>query len=717
MGTKEIFQPGRNCWRVERADRVAFLVDGQAYFDAFRAAAREARHSIFIVGWDISSRMRLRGDTAPASSDDLPDTLLDFLKALLARRHPLQVYVLGWDFAMLYALDREWLPMYKSDWCSQRRLHFHLDDRHPVGASQHQKIVVIDDAVAFVGGLDLTKARWDTPEHRPCDPRRLDPDGKSYPPFHDVQMMVDGSAARAVGQIARDRWRHATGHRLEAVQASPADTWPEVVVPALKDVDVAISRTVPPYKGITPAQEIKHLYLDAIAIAKRHIYLENQYFTSPIIGEALSRRLAEPHGPEIVFIGPAKTDGWLSQRTMDILRARLLAKLRQYDRLNRFHAYYPDIEGLNGVSINVHSKLAVIDDELLIIGSANLNNRSLGVDSECNLALAARGNHQIARAIGEFRNRLMAEHLGWPLADVAQAVEQTGSLIAVTQSPGADGRSLREIDHSLSPELDDLVPDGEILDSEKPVSMEQLVSQLVPEEEQTSLHRRLFVLLSIFTPLLGLAAAWRWSPLGQWLNVENIVAFFTELNGDATAPWLMLGGYVLGGLLVVPITLLIAVTVMVFGPVKGALYSLIGALVSAAVIFGIGHSLGRGKVRRLAGSHINRLSQRLARQGILTIVVLRLLPIAPYTIVNLVFGTSHIRLRDFMLGTALGMTPGIIAIAFFVDSVQTALIEPKPMSFVILAAAIGTLVLAALGLRRWLSQRDNGVGLASSSKP
>lgn len=711
----DIFQPGRNCWRVERARRIAFLVDGQEYFSAFRDAAKQARHSIFIIGWDINSRMRLRcpGDS---SEDDLPDSLLAFLKALLARRHSLQVYVLGWDFAMLYALDREWLPMYKSDWCSQRRLHFHLDDRHPVGASQHQKIIVIDDAIAFVGGLDLTKSRWDTRAHLPDDPRRVGPDGKKYQPFHDVQMMVDGDVATAIGHIARERWQHATDHRLEAVHAIETDGWPREVTPALREVDIAISRTVPPFNGNTPVQEVKYLYLDAIAAARRHIYLENQYFTSPIIGEALAHRLAEPEGPEIVFIGPQQSDGWLSQRTMDILRARLLQNLHQYDRFGRLRSYYPDIEGLKGTSINVHSKLAVIDDELLIIGSANLNNRSLGLDSECNLALAARGEERVARVIAEFRNGLIAEHLGWPREHVTQALEKSGSLIAVTQIPGAGGHSLRELDRTLSPELDDLVPDGEILDPEKPVSMEQLVAQLVPEEEQTSLRRRLFILLSIFTPLLGLAAAWRWSPLGQWLNVENLVDLISAFNGEATAPWLMLGGYVLGGLLVVPITLLIAVTVMVFGPVKGAVYSLIGALLSAAMVFGIGHLLGRGKVRRLAGSHINRLSQRLARQGILTIVVLRLLPIAPYTIVNLVFGTSHIRLRDFMLGTALGMTPGIIAIAFFVDSVQSALIEPKPMSFVILAGAIGAIVLATFGLRRWLSQRENVVSMASSSK-
>jgi phosphatidylserine/phosphatidylglycerophosphate/cardiolipin synthase-like enzyme len=194
-----ILQPGRNCWRVEHAGRVAFLIDGAAYFAAFRAAAARARRSIFIIGWDIDSRVALLPGQPP---DDLPVTLGQFLNELTRNRSGLNIYVLTWDFAMLYALDREILPIYKLGWSTHRRVHFHLDAEHPVGASHHQKIVVVDDAVAFVGGLDLTKCRWDTPEHRADDPRRCNHQGVPYPPFHDIQMLVDGDAARALGELA-----------------------------------------------------------------------------------------------------------------------------------------------------------------------------------------------------------------------------------------------------------------------------------------------------------------------------------------------------------------------------------------------------------------------------------------------------------------------------------------------------------------------------------
>ena len=126
-----MLEPGRNCWRLEQAGRVAFLVDGAAYFSAVRAAAAQARRSIFILGWDIDSRMRL----VPEGADDgLPEPLGDFLNALAKRSRKLRIYILNWDFAMLYAPDREVLPRYKLGWRTHRRVRFELDGAHPVGS-------------------------------------------------------------------------------------------------------------------------------------------------------------------------------------------------------------------------------------------------------------------------------------------------------------------------------------------------------------------------------------------------------------------------------------------------------------------------------------------------------------------------------------------------------------------------------------------------------
>src|ERR1043165_9874450 len=141
--------PGQNCWRTESADRAAFLIDADAYYRAVASAFERARRYILLAGWQLDSRFRLIRD------DENAPCFGDFLHQLLRRNRKLNIYLLVWDFALVYATDREMIPLYSHPWRTHRRLHFLLDSSHPVGASHHQKIVVIDDVVAFVGGLDI----------------------------------------------------------------------------------------------------------------------------------------------------------------------------------------------------------------------------------------------------------------------------------------------------------------------------------------------------------------------------------------------------------------------------------------------------------------------------------------------------------------------------------------------------------------------------------
>src|SRR5256885_1226019 len=159
-----IFHPGRNVWRVEQASRVAVLIDAGSFFGAVRAALLQARRSVFVIGWDLDSRTRLVGEDCDPH-DGWPITLRAFLVRLVSERPDLTVYLLGWDFALLYALEREPLPSLTLGWNTPDRVRSRLDSTLPVGASHHQKIIVIDDALAFPGGLDVTIRRWDTCEH------------------------------------------------------------------------------------------------------------------------------------------------------------------------------------------------------------------------------------------------------------------------------------------------------------------------------------------------------------------------------------------------------------------------------------------------------------------------------------------------------------------------------------------------------------------------
>ncbi len=225
---------------------------------------------------------------------------------------------------MLYAMEREWLPIFKLDWRTHRRLSFRLDDQHPVGASHHQKIVVVDDAVAFVSGYDLTRVRWDTCGHdaeRPAARRSLRRAVPAVPRRrHRRRGRLRARAGRARARALAAR--HGTAARSPRRAAPASDAWPAGVESALTDVDVAIARTEPAFNGYPAVGEIRQLHLDAIAGARRRIFAENQYFTSRLISDAFARRLREDDAPEIAVISPFTQSGWLEISTMGVLRGR-----------------------------------------------------------------------------------------------------------------------------------------------------------------------------------------------------------------------------------------------------------------------------------------------------------------------------------------------------------------------------------------------------------
>ncbi len=701
------FAPGRNCWRIERAAQVAFLVDGEEYFGAVRDALAKARRSFFILGWDIHSQMRL---TPGGASDGLPEPLADFLNAVVGARRGLRGYVLSWDFAMLYALEREWLPIFRLDWRTHRRLSFRLDDQHPVGASHHQKIVVVDDAVAFVSGYDLTTVRWDTCGHEKDDPRRINTRGESYPPFHDVGIVVGGDCARALGELARERWRRATGRLPRRPPATPAsDAWPACVEPALTDIDVAIARTEPAFNGYSAVGEIRQLHLDAIASARRRIFAENQYFTSRLVSDAFAQRLREDDAPEIAVISPYTQSGWLEISTMGVLRGRNHRLLRAADRNGRYRLYYPTLPWLDGKDdcLNVHSKVLIVDDELLMIGSANLADRSMGTDTECNLALEARGDPHVERVIAGLRDRLLAEHLDRSPSEVAEATRPAHGLHEGIAALSRDGRRcLQVIEPELDSNLDALVPDQQVLDPERPIDPETIAADLVPREEaRSSVRGRLVGVVFVVVALTAAAIAWRYTPLQAWLEPARLIELGSALRDDPLAPLYAILAFVLGGLVLFPVTVLVGVSAILFGPLLGTVYALIGATMSGAMTFAIGRHLSRETVRRLAGRRLNDLSARLGERGLLAIVFVRVVPVGPFSIVNIVAGASHIRWRDFLLGTLIGLLPGVTVASIFVDRVAAAIREPGTGAFVLVAAAAAALIALVWTITRKLRAR------------
>ena len=691
-----IFEVGANCCAVARAHRVAFLIDAEAYFKAFVDAAERAERSIIVLAWDFDSQTPLCFDDGNTCNQRLGD----FLNALVRRRKGLHVNVLDWDYPMLYATDRELPPIYGLGWKPHRRIHFRFDNTHPFSGSHHQKIVVVDDRLAFVGGLDLTSKRWDTPEHRPDDSRRMAGD-KPYPPFHDTMIAVDGEAATMLAAIARKRWAEATGKDIPPA-GTTGDPWPDSLEPAITETDVGIACTAPEGDGKPGVREIERLYLDMIAGARRYIYAENQYFTSDRIGEALARRLAEPDGPEIVVVSRLLSHGWLEEVTMTALRNRLLIKLRDADAHGRFHAYYPDISGLaEGSCIDIHSKVMIVDDEWLRIGSANLCNRSMGMDTECDVVVEARGEARAAGAVHGFLCRLLGEHLGVEPGDVQQAIDKRGSIRGAIEALGSEARTLRRLE--AKPDMSEAaLTAAAIADPEAPVTLDRLSSYFAPSAPSGGSGPAWgkFVLAAI--ALTALALVWRFTPLADIVTAANVTAWARQVGDRWWAPLAVIAAPTLASLIMFPRPLITLAAVLVFGPWLGFLYAMAGIMVAALATFFAGRVVRRDTVRRLAGRKLDRLSAALRQRGLLAMTAVRLVPLAPFPVVGLVAGAIRVKLWHYTLGTFLGTLPGVLAATVFADQIAAALSDSGEINWWVVGAVTAVLVVGTVAVRRWL---------------
>jgi len=711
MSFQRILEPGRNCWRLEPADRVAFLIDGEAYFAALHDTLRRARVSAFLLTWDIYSNLRLMPGNA---SRQACPPLRELLDDVAARQPQLRIFMLNWDFSLLLGRGREWLLRYKLDWATHERVHFRLDHWFPLGASHHEKIAVVDDALAFVGGLDPARGRWDTPTHRLDDPRRVAADGLGGRPHHDLMMLVSGPVAGALGEQVRERWTRATCEETDPPLPPPVSPvaqapWPSGVAHDLRDVQVAISRTRPAYEDQAEVREIEQLYLDAIAAAQRSIYIENQYLTSDRIGAALADRLRAPDGPEIVILLPRSTDGWLSQQSMDRMRIRILQNLRAADAHNRFNVYYADIPGLEpDQSIRLHSKLMIVDERFVHIGSSNLNNRSMGLDTECDLAIELTPEEATAQpGIRALARRLLAEHLDTTVDTVAAALDHHGSLLLAIEALRGPGRSLQPLEPELPPYEDAWLTRQEICDPERPIEPEALMREFFPVARSGRFEvGRYLPLLVAGAALLALALAWRFTPLGVWLEPERMRAAVAALGRLPLAPvWLVLA-FVAASLLMVPVTALIVATILVFGALEGFAYALTGTLLSALAGYGLGVFMGRRGRWPLDGGRIEAIAERIAHNGILAVATVRVVPVAPFAVINLAAGSLRLRLRDYLIGTVAGMGPGIAALAFFTDRLWASLRHPSATTVALLIVSVLALAGVFWGLNRWMQGRD-----------
>lgn len=464
---------GKNCTSIAPIERAGVLVDGRAYYRSFHRTALGAERYILLAGWQFDTRVRLvRGED---DRGDAPAELAAFLDWLCHERPELRIWVLSWEYNLVYALEREWLQRLRFDARTHERLQFRFDGKHPVGASHHQKLAIVDGAIAYVGGMDLCASRWDDRRHVLNHPERAP--RRARRPYHEATSFVTGDAVRSLEALFAERWRLATGEAIQLPPSRPlaVDVSGALEVPAR---EVGISRTfvdisVEPERRV---EEIRAVYQAAIAAADRSIYLENQYFTSIAVRDALLRRFGDTSRPRlsVVLVLPRGADSPKEKLALGAMQERVLSSLEE-EATRQGHAMrvlYSAVEDDGGdeVATFIHSKLMIVDDRFLTVGSANLTNRSLGQDSELNLSWEA--------DVASVRASLLAEHAGISdpavFVDLDTWIERLDALVAAPCS-----RLRRRVIDRSAPEPDPLL--GLAFDAGEP--LDSAIEQALAKEE------------------------------------------------------------------------------------------------------------------------------------------------------------------------------------------------------------------------------------------
>ncbi|MCO4756144.1 MAG: hypothetical protein KC478_16805, partial [Bacteriovoracaceae bacterium] len=393
-----LLRKGHNCWRISQVEKLALLFDGENYYKALFDVLPKSKSSIVVAGWEVDSRVGLQN-----VSPDYPKDLRSFFTKLVKNKH-LHVFILSWRPALYLKFDRELFAKFRWWNNTNSKVHYWQDKTPFTFSSYHEKICLVDGSCAFLGGMDLTKRRWDTQSHKFDSQERIDGDGQSYQPVHDVQLVLSGKINDDIREFLQERLSLKSDKKVES---NGSKIWPSTHQPTLTNSTVALSRTDPKKM----AWEIEAFYIDALKRAKNYIFIENQYLSHEEITNILGDKLKELDGPDVIIVLPLSYPGFFERAIFIKERNKILTKLKKKDAFNRLLIVYPeDIHKKKNEFIVVHSKLMAIDDMFFTLGSANLNHRSLRVDNELNLCMEASNNNE-REFIRDAVSELLAEHL------------------------------------------------------------------------------------------------------------------------------------------------------------------------------------------------------------------------------------------------------------------------------------------------------------------
>ena len=215
-----------------------------------------------------------------------------------------------------------------------------------------------------------------------------------------------------------------------------------------------------------------------------------------------------------------------------------------------------------------------------------------------------------------------------------------------------------------------------------------------------------WVLLGVYgLVLVGLMLAWQ-DPVWQArMSPEALSRHGAWLLAQPMGPLAVIGGYVLMVLMAVPVLALITVGTLVFGPWPGMAYSLLGMVAGATVAYGFGRYTGAQGMDRLAKGRLGLLDAHLKQRGLVTMALVRFMPVAPFMVVNLAAGALRVRLRDYVLGTFCGLLPGTVVFSLFLEQLKEAWRKPDAGTYAVAAIWAVVTVLALWWFKRYMTRR------------
>lgn len=724
-----LFKQGQNCCGISTATHLTFLVDCANYYRAVYKSLKAAKKSIFVLGWDIDSRIELiRGQHAP---DNKPVTFFELICERARENPELQIYLNKWNYSTFFISQRE--PFWVLKWKKAKlpNIHVCLDGRVPLGACHHQKVIIVDDEIVFWGGMDIALGRWDRRDHSLKEPCREDPSGLPLPqklhefgPYHDIQAVASGPVVEEFARLVRKRWTDACDIDpipfIGAEKDSIPSSWPEGFQPQFRDVDVVLSRTIPPMKREAGISEVEKLFIDQISRAEKFIYIENQYLTYEPIARALNKQLHAKPDLRVLFVSCDIPQGIMERKVMWCGRVKFWDVLTRGGVQDRVLLVYPAShdhadQAEQEESVHIHSKLMVIDDKYLRLGSSNICNRSMGMDTELDITIVA-NNEASARMIESIRNDLIREHCGRELSDIQSIISanQTVSIFA-EEWPGSH-QHFRVIDDKEYRNERFVKLLRYIGDPSKPI---------VPIMGRIKYHsgiahggeaRSWFFAPFILATLLALIAAWFMTPAKDYVTVDNVTGLLKQISGSPWAiPYAALV-YALLSSVFCPVTVLTVATILTFGPMKGLAISYLGTLLSGILGYAIGRKLGKGGLHNRFGKLVKKVFDKLKDAGIAGVATFRIIPTGPFMLVNMVFGAAGVSLSNFIAGTIIGLAPGKVAIALTGDGISKVIENPdiKNMAYLSIGMAIwvGVIYFSQRLSKKWQSREAYREGVA-----